>query len=336
MRFTLKQLSYFVAAGEAKSITIASERVHISQPSISSAISQLEAEFDVQLFFRHHAQGLSLTPAGERFLAAARDLLREARGLTDLANEITSMIAGPLRVGAFRTFAPLILPDLCFQFSKAHPKVTLEMFEGDEADLVARVRNAELDVALTYEQKGVDLHFEPLASLPTYVLLPADHELAQNGRLSLQELEGQPFVLLDLPVSKEYFFSLFAKSGFSADIVARSEHPDTVRSYVGAGLGFSLLTARPQNRASLNGKELAYIELDDDFPPMKLGMITAKNIRKTLAVMAFEEHSRRNISTQRMIGTVTKNRLPPASGNARPTRTVVGRDVGATRLARVR
>lgn len=58
MRFTLKQLEYFVAAGEQGSITFASEKVSISQPSISAAISHLEAEFGVQLFIRHHAQGL--------------------------------------------------------------------------------------------------------------------------------------------------------------------------------------------------------------------------------------------------------------------------------------
>jgi DNA-binding transcriptional LysR family regulator len=60
-RFAQRQLAYFVAAGEAGGITLASERVHISQPSISAAITQLEHEFGVQLFIRHHAQGLSLT-----------------------------------------------------------------------------------------------------------------------------------------------------------------------------------------------------------------------------------------------------------------------------------
>ena len=64
MRFSLRQLEYFIAAGEAGSIPQASERINISQPSISTAISQLEQELDTQLFVRHHAQGLSLTPAG--------------------------------------------------------------------------------------------------------------------------------------------------------------------------------------------------------------------------------------------------------------------------------
>lgn len=68
MRYTLRQLEYFIAAGEVGSITLASERLCISQPSISTAISHLEREFGVQLFVRHHAQGLSLTPAGHKIL----------------------------------------------------------------------------------------------------------------------------------------------------------------------------------------------------------------------------------------------------------------------------
>ena len=61
MRYTLRQIEYFVATAEAGSITLAAERIHVSPPSISAAISQLEAELGAQLFLRRHAQGLSLT-----------------------------------------------------------------------------------------------------------------------------------------------------------------------------------------------------------------------------------------------------------------------------------
>src|SRR5450631_4892741 len=61
MKFTFRQLAYFIAAAETGSITLASKRANISQPAISTAISHIERELDVQLFLRHHAQGLSLT-----------------------------------------------------------------------------------------------------------------------------------------------------------------------------------------------------------------------------------------------------------------------------------
>lgn len=302
MRFTLKQLSYFLAAGEANSITIASEKLHISQPSISSAIAQLETELGVQLFFRRHAQGLSLTPAGERLLIAARDLLHSAEGLHDIANEITGTVAGPLRVGTFRTLAPMIMPQLYLDFTEAYPKVDLEFVENDEAELFAKIRRAELDIALTYEQKSSDLDFECLALLPTYALFSARHGLSRSGSLRLKDLSGQPFILLDLPVSRDYFLSLFEQAGVPVNVVARSEQPETIRSMVASGLGYSLLTARPACLTAANGRDLAYVHLDDDFPPMKLGMVTARSIRKTRATMAFEEHCRKRIKTHAMPG----------------------------------
>ena len=66
LRFTFRQLEYLVAVGEAGTIAMASQRINVSSPSISAAISQLEAEFGTLLFVRHHAQGLTLTPGGQR------------------------------------------------------------------------------------------------------------------------------------------------------------------------------------------------------------------------------------------------------------------------------
>ena len=85
MRFSLRQLEYFIAAGETGSITLASEMIHISQPSISTAISHLERELNVQLFIRHHAQGLSLTPVGRALLSEAKRVVGQAESLYTVA-----------------------------------------------------------------------------------------------------------------------------------------------------------------------------------------------------------------------------------------------------------
>lgn len=89
MRFTLRQLEYFIAASEVGSITLASERIHISQPSISTAISHLEKELSVQLFIRHHAHGLSPTPVGRELLREAKALVAQAQNLYLKASEAT-------------------------------------------------------------------------------------------------------------------------------------------------------------------------------------------------------------------------------------------------------
>lgn len=138
---------------------------------------------------------------------------------------------------------------------------------------------------LSYDQHAPDIAFKPLAELSTYVLLVEDYPMAQRGGLRLAELADEPFILLDMPVSREYSLALFSESGLTPRIAARSEQPETVRSYVAAGVGFSLLTARPGNRAALTGRPRAYVPLEESFPPMVLGLADcAAHVRRALRV----------------------------------------------------
>lgn len=289
MRFTLRQLSYFVAVGETGSVTRAAEQVNISQPSISAAISHLEIEFGVQLFVRHHAQGLSLTPAGKRLLVAAKEALRTSYGLYDVASSTMNAVAGTINVGCFHTFAPLMLPEIWRKFADRYPDVRMNVIEGSEADLLERLRTARIDVALTYEvSMTAEMEFVPLASLPTYVLLAADHPLANRKSLRLAELEREPFVALDLPLTRQYFQSLLDQAGIAPRIVAETSSPEALRSYVGAGLGFSMMTVRPRNMSALNGCPLAYVELEGEWPQMTIGLAFLRELRRSRVTEAFE------------------------------------------------
>lgn len=101
MQFTLKQLAYFVAAGEAGSILRAAQNIHVSQPSISNAIAQLEDVFQIQLFIRHHAQGMSLTTGDRQIMDRARALLRDAEEPKSFAGRLPDQIFGSIKAGCF-------------------------------------------------------------------------------------------------------------------------------------------------------------------------------------------------------------------------------------------
>jgi DNA-binding transcriptional LysR family regulator len=263
----------------------------------------LEAEFGLQLFVRHHAQGLSLTPAGQRLLQAAKALLRQAEELHGIAHEVAQLVSGPLHVGSFRTLGPMLIPELCKAFMVQYPAVRLQVFEEDEATLMAKLRRAEIDLALTYAiHLTDDIAFEPLAELPTYILLAADDPLAHRESIRLAEIAEKPFILLDMPLSKEYFLSLFMMQGLDPNIAVKSEYPETVRSFVASGFGYSLMTARPMNTFALNGKGLAYVRLDDDYPAMTLGIATLNGLRMTRAAESFVQHCRELVSTGNLPG----------------------------------
>ncbi|SLN27814.1 HTH-type transcriptional regulator CysB [Roseovarius litorisediminis] len=296
MRFTLRQLSYFIAAGETGSVTRAAESVNISQPSVSAAIAHLEKEFGVQLFVRQHAQGLSLTPAGERLLQAARKSLRSAQDLYDLAGDMAGVVSGQINVGTFRTFGALIIPELWRSFTEIYPDVQIRLTAGNEAELMEQLRKARIDVALTYQvHLADDMQFLPLAELPTYVLLAADHPLADRSSLNLAELAADPFVLLDLPLSRQYMLSLFERSGLTPKIIAESGDVAMLRSLVAAGIGYSLMTSRPLNMRAENDRPLVYVPLEGDQAPLVIGLASLKDMQRTRLVNAFEDHCRDTI-----------------------------------------
>ncbi|NKB77763.1 MAG: LysR family transcriptional regulator [Gammaproteobacteria bacterium] len=141
VRFTLKQLKYFVAAGEAGSIIRASENIHVSQPSISSAISHLEETFDLQLFVRHHAQGVTLTTAGASLFQATKSFLNHAEQLQSHAGELSDKIFGTIQVGCFMPLAPIVVPELCHQFMQQYRDVQVLVREGNQAELLGLHRH---------------------------------------------------------------------------------------------------------------------------------------------------------------------------------------------------
>lgn len=310
MRFTLRQLSYFVAAGETLSVTRAAEQISISQPSISAAISHLETEFGVPLFVRHHAQGLSLTPAGRRLLRAAKESLRSAEGLYDVANEVTNQISGHLNIGTFYTFAPLIAPELWTGFQSRHPQVNVKVSEGSEADLIEYLRAARIDVALTYDiDIPPDISFIPLALMKSYAIVSAAHRFAGRPSVRLVELIDDPFILINLPTTREYFLSLFRGIGITPRIITETSSIASLRSYVAAGIGYGLMTARPANRCAENGLPLAYLPLEDVSHTIEFGIAYLSELPRTRLLNAFIDYCGEVIDDDRMPGMLPMHEL---------------------------
>jgi len=303
MKFTFKHLEYFVATAEHGSIKHAAEKISISPPSISSAISHLEQEFELQLFVRHHPQGLALTSSGKRMMRQAKFLLRQSEELYTTAGEILNDVRGHISVGCMVTLAPMIAPELAISFMKDYPSVHLQIVEGSHMELLAALRQVEVDVAVCYDLDFPDdVIFEPLVSLPPYVLVSEEHPLATRKSVRLQELEGEAMVLLDLPYSRQYFFSLFHNEGLSTHIVAKAKNQELIRSMVANGLGFTLSNVRPKSSITLDGRRVVAVRLKGNHKPMKIGVVTLLQDQKPRILKEFEEHCRKMICAKSIPG----------------------------------
>jgi len=293
MSFTLKQLRYFAAAAEHGSVTAAARAIRVSQPSISEAIAHLERAFDLQLFIRHHAHGLSLTPAGRRFLLEARGFLAHAGDLHQSAEGLADALAGELDVGCFITFAPLLMPALLGAFGERFPDIRVRLHEDHTQALQERLRGGRFELALTYDLNiGSDLHFEPLAEVPFHVILPARHRFARRAAVSLGELVGEPLVLLALPHSRDYFLSVFYGLGLKPRVAFETPSFEMVRGLVANGHGYSVMHSRPVSDQALDGMRLVYRPVTEKVRPTWLGLLRRADLRPRRMTTAFAEFCR--------------------------------------------
>jgi DNA-binding transcriptional LysR family regulator len=291
VRITIKQLEYFVATAEVGSIKHASLNIHISQPSISSAISHLEDELQVQLFVRHHAKGLDLTMSGKRIFKEAKLLVKRAEELYLIGSELNDEIVGKITIGCMVTLAPVIMAELGQSFTKAYPSVDLSLVEGSHAQLVEKLRHVEIDAAITYDLQSQDeIEFLFLANLPPHILLSRNHPLAKLTSITLGQLEKEPMILLDLPHSRQYFLSLFQGQGLNPTIKQSSANQETIRTMVANGFGYTIANIRPKNLVALDGRKLVSVNLEGNHKPMKIGIAVLSQQHKPRILQAFEQH----------------------------------------------
>ncbi len=287
IRYTLKQLMYFHAAAERGNVTEAARALNVSQPSISTAIAQLERVLSAQLFLRHHARGLSLTPDGRHFLVEARQLLAQAEELGAALRSEGARLKGELSLGYFVTFAPYYLPGLLRSFRARHPDVLLQLHEGDIETLQRGLASGGIELALVYDLAlGPELVSEPLAAHKPYALLPAAHPLAKRTRVSLRKLAKEPFVLLDLPYSREYFRSVFLAYGLEPQVRYTTPSLEMVRGLVANGHGVGLLNIQPEGDRAYDGMPLACRTLAEDCPPLRVALARPVQARPSRAAQA--------------------------------------------------
>mgnify|MGYP000098174124 CR=1 FL=1 len=182
----LTQLQYFMAVYEHQNITKAAEKLHISQPSITIALKELENEYHVNLFHRINKK-MYLTEEGQIFYRYASAILKNVQDLDNSMQDLTGnrnmiKLGMPLQIGAF------LLPLLCKDFKTAYPKINLSLVECGAMDIVDKLLREELDIAVAcIEAQSTVLDLIPLFETEICFCVHKSHPLASRSSISFEE-----------------------------------------------------------------------------------------------------------------------------------------------------
>lgn len=292
VRFTLRQCAYFVAVAEHGGIAQAARAQNISQPAVAQAIDKLEQLTGLRLFERRHARGTELTAQGVAFYASAQALLRQAEHAERDAAAIAADLSGEIRLACFHTIAPFCIARLVQGYRALYPDVAITASETRQDELVSGLERRTIDVAITYD-RGLDpsaLDWQVLAALKPQVIVSAEHRFADRRSLRLRELAGEPFVLFDGPMSRDYFLGLLSDLDAEPPIAFTSRSMESVRCAVGNGLGFSLMVMHPRSERSYDGTRVVAIPLGDRVDPIRVVLARKRGQAPTKLVGNFTEH----------------------------------------------
>ncbi len=238
----MTQLVQFCKVAEKGNMTHAARELHLSQPALSRAIGKLEEELGMPLFERK-TRMLELTDAGRLLQSRARQILSL---LDDLRTEIVDDgQSGQLRIGAIPTIAPYFLPELLRSFGKEFPLAKISIFEQTTDNLIKSVQQGEVDlavVALPISAKYVEL--EKLFSEELLLVCAPEHELNRQTQITLKQLSGYPFVLMDeAHCLSENIVSACQRKAFHPISVERTTQLAMVQELVALDHGISMIPA---------------------------------------------------------------------------------------------
>jgi LysR family hydrogen peroxide-inducible transcriptional activator len=189
---TLAQLRYLVAVDRERSFREAAARSFVTQPALSQQIQKLEEELGIRVFDRSR-QPVVPTELGERVLAQARAILREADRMADVVAESAGPVSGRFRLGILPTLAPTLLPLFLPSFARRHSLVELQIEEVQTERMLELLRADSLDGGIAATPLAAPQIEERALYRESFVLYaPASHPLARRRRVDQTALAAEP------------------------------------------------------------------------------------------------------------------------------------------------
>ena len=273
---TLRQLQYLRLLAEHASFSRAAEAAHVTQPTLSAGIQELEKALGCPVVDRARS-GVILTAVGEEAVRRAGDILARTEDMVQAAKAAGQPLTGRFRLGVIPTIAPFLLPRALPLLREQFPKLKLFLREDLTHKLIEALKAGTLDaalIALPYDMTGLDS--AAVADDELLAMTPANHPMNAQKRISPAALQANGLILLeDGHCLREQALSVCGLSaprgGDDSVFAATSLH--TLVQMVGSGLGCSLLPAMALDAGLADDAPVSIRPLDTDHPSRHIAIV---------------------------------------------------------------
>ncbi|QNK67214.1 LysR family transcriptional regulator [Variovorax sp. PAMC26660] len=271
-----RQLRQFVVLAEELNFGRAAIRLHMSQPPLSVAMRNLEAQVGAMLFdrSRHHVR---LTPAGQVFHKDAQRLLQQVQAATERARRAAQGLEGSLRLSFVPSAALNVLPAIFKRFQHDYPTVQLRLTAETTARQLEDLRKGEVELALVvgpvYEAR--DLVLVDLQAQKFVIAVPRSHPLATRSSVKIKELAAEPFISFPASEGAGFVAALLGacqSAGFLPKVVQEAAQMQSILTLVAGGLGIALV---PASMRTLAMADVVFLEIAGTRPPPTYQLVFA-------------------------------------------------------------
>lgn len=284
-RIELRHLRYFLAVAEESHFTRAAARLHVTQPTLSHQIRELEGQLNLPLFDRV-GRRVSLTAAGEMLLPHARRVIRELAAAQTALDEMHGLKRGNLQVGIMQTVNACVIPEIVARFGAVHPGIHVSCDEMAVADIESALESGQLDLGISFLPPGRrTLAGEQLFTEELVVVVAADHALARRRVLRIRDLARLPLALLaQRYCTRQLIDRAMAEAGVEPLVKVEMNSVDSILSTVRRT---QLVTLLPTLAVCRRDTGLKVIPVTEPTPRRAVGLVWVKGTNQRAAARAF-------------------------------------------------
>lgn len=283
----LQQLYYFQKIAECQQYTQASKELHVTQATLSYAISNLEKELNVQLFIRK-GKSVALTECGKAYLTCVRDALQAL----DRGNQMVKNAMVPAKtvikldyLESVRHLALSMVSDL--STGEAGDTLRFDLSSLDASKIEQRLIRRETDLGISTIPVSDGIASLLIGYQDNVVVVPKQHSLAQMASVPLSALNGQRFIAYNHEcVIRGYYDSILKSAHVYPEVFAESKRHSNILDMVSYGMGVSIV---PRMKNLQERYDVLSLPIQDDIPPRAIYLVWAEDATLPSAVELFRQ-----------------------------------------------